>query len=445
MANDAFSVDWMQGWSDLQRKIWNEWVAMAGEQMQAGRGFAAVPGMESAAQWPMQWLQQAMEATGSGGGAGAGAMPWSMPWMQGMGAAPADDWMRTFGIYTPEASPEKSAMANMMSAANGFIRMSQEIFQVLQRMGEGVQDGGDWTRMLDRAIQQAKGLFTGQDAGRATVDPLAAWSQPMQAWMGMLKDHPLFSTPVLQTMMAGAKAGMENHQMDAWMQQALSTPGLGLSREKQERMQAGMRDLLAYQKAFQAFQALSSQINVQALDLLHKKLLERGATNKPIESMRDLYVLWVDSCEEINAEMVRGQEFQQANSRMVNALVQVQRHIQTGMDEMLAAFNMPTRRELDSSHRQVQDLKRRVRALEEQIKGMQTQDHSAELRSIRDDLDRLDVRTLRQELADMKELLEGVQVGASGQADKKVGTVSRARAAAREKPVTAAAAVKKGE
>ncbi|MBF0161768.1 MAG: class III poly(R)-hydroxyalkanoic acid synthase subunit PhaE [Magnetococcales bacterium] len=471
MANDAFSVDWMQGWSDLQRKIWNEWIAMAGE-LNTNRSFASMPGMEGAAQWPMQWLQQAMGAAGQGGGAGGGAMPWSMPWMQqaagaaspgggsgtaapwgmpwmpqGMNTAPMDDWMRVFGVYSPESAPEKSAMTNMMAAASSFVRMSQEIFQSLQKMGEGIQDGADWTKMLDRSIQQAKGLFTGQDGGKAALDPMAAWGQPLQLWMGMLKNNPLFSTPALQSaVMTGMQSGLEE-QGEAWLQQVLATPGLGLTREKQERLQEGMRDLLLYRKAAQEFHTLTSQVNVQALDLLHKRLLERGATQKPLESMRDLYVLWVDCCEEVNAEMVRGQAFQQVNSRMINAMMRVQKHVQVATDEMLAALHMPTRRELDSSHRQVQDLKRRLRAMEEEIKGLRTQDHSAEMRSIRDDLDRLDVRNLRQELADMKGLLEGAQAGLAGQGDKKAGSASRSRVATREKPAQepAAPAAKKGE
>lgn len=445
MADDAFSVDWMQGWSELQRKIWNEWIAMAGEHLQPNRGFSGmpgVPGMESATQWPMQWLQQAMAAAGSG--MGGGTMPWAMPWLQqGMGN-PLDDWARAFGVYTPEAKPERVMMGNMMDAANGFVRLSKEIFAALQKMGEGVQDGGEWTQALDRSIQQAKALFSGKDASKVAVDPMAAWSQPLQAWAKMVQDNPLFSSSMLQSMLGGNQpSGLSQGMggmggmggMDEWFQKLAGMPGLGPNREKQERMQHAMRDLMVYQKAFQQFQTLTNQVNVKALDLLHKKLLERGATNTPVESLRDLYVLWVDCSEEVNGELMRGALFQQANSEMVNALMRVQRNAQTAMDEMLGALNLPTRKELNSSHRQVHELKHRVRALEEEIKLLRTQDHTAELRSIRDDLDRLDGRNLRQELADMKSLLEAVRPASSGLAGKKAAVVSRPRAAARAKSV----------
>ncbi|MBF0460646.1 MAG: hypothetical protein HQL87_04545 [Magnetococcales bacterium] len=453
MANDAFSVDWMQGWTELQRKIWNDWIAMAGEHMQPNRGFSGVPGMDGAAQWPMQWLQQVM----GGGSSGGGASPWAMPWMrQNTQTNPMEEWTRSLGAFFPGvAGPEKNVMNNMMSAAGGFVQMSKEIFQTLQKMGEGLQGGTDWTKGLDQAIQQAKSLFMGQGDMAAVMNPLAAWSQPLQAWTNMLKDNPMFSSlssgmasnPVLQAIMGGEQAFPWQQGAGAeWMQQMLAIPGLGLTREKQERMQAGMRDLLAYQKASQEFQTLSNQVNVKALDLLHKKLLERGASNTPIETMRELYVLWVDCSEEVNAAFVRGQEYQEANSRMVNAMVRVQNYVQTSVDGMLATFNMPTRKELDSAHRQVHDLKRRVQRLEDQAKTLTAQDHSAELRSIRDDLDRLDVRNLRQELADMKALLESTQSDAHGHQEKKTAA-AKARPVTQEKggPAPVATDAKKGE
>ena len=452
MANDAFSVDWMQGWTELQRKIWNDWVAMAGENLQTNRGFPSfpgipgIPGMEGGAQWPMQWLQQAMEAANSSGS--MGSAPWSKPWFQQSAAAsPLEDWMRSFGVYAPEATPEQAAMANMMTAANGFVRLGKEIFQVLQKVGETAQDGGDWTKALDRSIQQAKDLFTGQGGEKAALDPMAAWGQPLQMWMGMLKDNPLFSSSQLQNLMSSVKPdGWPNAAGEEWLHKMLGMPGLGLNREKQEQMQAGMRDMMVYQKAFQTFQTLSNQVNVQALERLHKRLLERGATNTPIEKMYDLYVLWVDCCEEVNADFVRGSAFQQANSEMVNALVRVQSHVQTSLDETLAALNMPTRREINASHRQVHDLKRRVRVLEEEIKGLRALDHSAELSALRDDMDRLDVRHLRQELSDMKTLLEVARPHAPDQQEKKQATAARVRVAAREKSGSApAVTAKRGE
>ena len=454
MADDAFSVDWMQGWHELQRNIWTEWAAMVGEKM------PGVSGADSATQWPLQWLQQVMGVgsapswtppnMGMGGMGGMGnAAPWSMPWMQqppsfGQGMPlDMDQWTKSFGVYTPELTPEAFVISNMTAATEGFMRVSKDIFQVLQKMGEGAKSGEEWPSMLDKAFQQAKSLFGNRMAGQAAMDPMAAWSQPMQMWMGMLKNNPMFSNPVLQSFTDGSSGFPAMQGMETWLGQVLGMPGLGITREKQERLQGAMRDGLAYQKAFQAFQELSNQVNQSALDLLQKKLLERGATNKPLESLRELYVLWVDCSEEANAAFVRGQEYQEASSRMTNALMRVQQHVQGMVDEVLTTFKMPTRRELDSAHRQVHDLKRRLRTLEDEVKVLRTRDVSAELSAIRDDLERMDVRNLRQELTSMKSQLES-SLPATGSVERKAP--ARSRAVPREKSDSSSptAAAKKG-
>ena len=444
MANDTFSVDWMQGWTDLQRKIWNEWVAMAGEHLHDKGRFPGIPGTDNTAPWSTPWFQAMGAAPSAWGNAGMGqAAPWAMPWLQqpsGFGSGPAsgiEQWMRHFGMRPQETTPEAVVVNNMVSATEGFMRISKEIFQALQKMGEGVRNGEEWTTLLSNSIEQAKELFGGPWGTQASIDPMAAWSQPLQKWMEMLKDSPMFSNPLMQSFLGtssgfpGSSGFSGTPDVEAWFGQFLGMPGLGITREKQERIQAGVRDGLLYQKAFQAFQELSKQVNLRALDLLHKKLLERGASNEPLGSLRDLYVLWVDCSEEANAEFIRGEAYQEASSRMTNALMRVQGHVQTMVDEVLESFRMPTRREVDRSHRQMQEMKRRLRSLEDELKTLRTKDHTAELAAIRDDLERLDVRNLRQELSAMKKHLE-LSLPANGQSEKKV-TKPRSALAPREK------------
>ena len=440
MADDAFSVDWMQGWSDLQRKIWNEWVTMVGEKV------PGAPGMEN----PMQWFQKAMGGEPSawhGHRTGMGQMPWSMPWAQppsfGSGMPSAmDGWMRNFGLHYQEASPEAFVVHNMASATESFMRVSKGIFQALQTMGEGVRDGEAWTTLLEHSVEQAKALFQGQTmaGGTPAMDAMAAWSQPLQAWMEMLTQNPMLSNPLMKAFLSGSSGapGAASYpgaqHWENWLVQMLGVPGLGITRERQERIQAAVREGMAYQKALQEFQELSRQVNLDALDLLHKKLLERGAANEPLETLRDLYVLWVDCSEEANASFVKGQTYQGASARMTNALMRLQNHVQAMTDELLTAFNVPTRKEVNSTHRQVHLLKRRIQTLENELKVLRSRDLSAELDTLRDDMERLDVRELRQDLAKMRQMLE-VPLAARAKQEKKVGV--KPRAAVRDKEADA--------
>jgi len=293
-------------------------------------------------------------------------------------------------------------MQNMMATMDGFMRMGQEVFKVFQNMGESMQGGEEWTALLDKSIQQAKALFEENGHAFAAQDPMAVWSQPLNAWNGMMKDNPLFSSPLMQNFMQAARGNTET-PLQEMMERFLSMPGLGLNREKQEKMQEGIRHGIAYWKAFEVHREMMNRMNLRALDLLHKKLLERGASDEPLGSMRELYVLWVDCSEEANAETVTGTEYQEINAQMVNALIRVQNHVQSMIDENLESMNMPTRKEVDSAHRQVHALKRRVRELESALKALgNNSEHRAEVRAVREELDRLDIRGLREDVARMK-------------------------------------------
>ncbi len=60
-------------------------------------------------------------------------------------------------------------------------------------------------------------------------------------------------------------------------------------------------------------------------------------------------------------------EFAKVQARLTNTLMAVKRQEQKMVDELLSAFNMPTRRELDASHRRVHQLQRQLWQLQETL------------------------------------------------------------------------------
>ncbi|MBF0125627.1 MAG: class III poly(R)-hydroxyalkanoic acid synthase subunit PhaE [Magnetococcales bacterium] len=366
MDKNPFSTDWMTGWNDLQKKIWEDWSDVT--QNSWAKNFQTDN--------PMNFFREGMS--------------------------------RWPGISSPQ-TPEAAAMRHAMSAMESFMRMGREVFKTFQNLPEGVNPGSEWTSQLDKIIQNAKELFTksgnsflgglnpmGNMGNMGNNEDLAAlWNRPMKAWNDFLTTNPAFSNDIMRSMLTG-------QSMEEMMNKFLSMPGLGYNREKQEKMQEGMRLGLEYRKASEEFQVFMTKANNRALDLLHRKLLELAAENKPLQTMRDLYVLWVDCSEEANAEAVTSKEFNALNARMMNALVRVRQHMGGMVDDGLATMNMPTRRELDSAHKQITSLRRRVQALEDEIQELRAKDTTADLNALRDDMEKLGVRRLREELAEVK-------------------------------------------
>ncbi|MBF0126614.1 MAG: class III poly(R)-hydroxyalkanoic acid synthase subunit PhaE [Magnetococcales bacterium] len=373
MDNNPFSTEWMTGWSDLQRKIWEDWSEVT--QSTWSKNFQA--------ETPLNFFRDGMN--------------------------------RWPGMMSGSVAPESMAVKHAVSAMENFLRMGKEVFRSFQNASEAPNPASDWTAQLERAIQAAKDMFSnssnplGALAGMAGMagmggmggmgggeDLSSLWNRPLKAWNDFLTTNPAFANEAMRTMLSGGQS------LDEQMNRILSMPGLGFNRERQEKLQEGMRLSLEYRKAAEEFQNLTRISNHRALDLLHKKLLELAAEGKSLQTLRELYVLWVDCSEEANAAMVTTREFNELNARMTNALMRVRGHMVESVDNTLSAMHMPTRRELDSAHRQIAQLKRRVQSLEDEIKELRTNDAGSEINALRDDMEKLGVRRLRDELADLK-------------------------------------------
>jgi class III poly(R)-hydroxyalkanoic acid synthase PhaE subunit len=166
----------------------------------------------------------------------------------------------------------------------------------------------------------------------------------------------------------------------------LSTPTLGYTRESQEEVQRLGQCLLNYQKAMQDYAGVLSGIVARAAELLREKATERVGKGEAFESIRECYNLWVDCGEEAYAEVCASDAFTRAQAAMTNALMALKRQEQLMIDEALSALNMPTRRELDTSHRRVHQLQRRVWKLEEALSASGIAELRAELGALRDEL-----------------------------------------------------------
>jgi class III poly(R)-hydroxyalkanoic acid synthase PhaE subunit len=186
--------------------------------------------------------------------------------------------------------------------------------------------------------------------------------------------------------MSGAKGG---HAAPAILTEWLSTPTLGYTRESQEEFQRLGQSVIAYQKAMQEYADVLSGVVRRASELLRDKALERARNGQSFESLRDCYNLWVDCGEEAYSEVSSSSEFTGAQARLVNALMAVKRQEQILMDEWLSALNMPTRRELDTSHRRVHELQRRVWRLEDASENPELSALRAEVAALREEVQSL--------------------------------------------------------
>lgn len=271
-------------------------------------------------QW-LRYLQQASPQQPASPFAGMGA-----------GFAPA---VPLFGMGAAPTMPMNDVLERSLTGIKGYLDW-------MQRAASSQADpsGGDWQAQMQQLFGNA-----GQPFAQAfgAIDSAAAqgFVQQWQAWL--------------------AGAGQGGLGGGDWVRPA-QMPAFGLQREQQEKQQALMAAMLESAAQQRRYQALIMRANAQGLERLQDKLAEHSEPGRQIESLKALYDLWIDSAEEAYAQIALSDEFREVYGAMVNAQMLERQLMQQQLEEMCRQLGLPTRSEVDSLGKRLQEVRREQRA-----------------------------------------------------------------------------------
>lgn len=370
------SRHWIDAWAELQRKSWESWSSLAQQ---------ALTSSHSAATDPWQW------------------------WQEG--------WARWREMLLPNAdAATQDVYRKLLDQSTHYLRMSQDMLKAFQGMQTAVQMGEDWMKVLNHVFEQARDSFAkmsieGNDLMRGY---LALWGLPLDTWHRVSSSLSLFPGDMLQAVKEGDSRRLGD-VLHANLQRFLSIPPVGYTREWQELGQEALQSWLQYQHALSGYLRLMARAGGRTLELMQHRLLEMASAGKQVESLRQFYDLWVDCAEEAYSEVTSAAEFGEASAQLVNAAMTLKRQSQCIMEEAVSTLNLPTRLELDSAHYRVHQLKREVKALQQELKALRAAGGP------RDGEDRA-VQELRREMEALKEALEQVRAEPAATAGPGEGT-----------------------
>jgi len=257
------------------------------------------------------------------------------------------------------ASPSLSGQnhdfySKMMQQGQAFYFMGEQFSKILEGMNEVSKQSEDWQKVLNDNFESMKSMFEGGNAGI----------------QGTFTSSPFMMS------------GFDDKQfkiadMTSTIDKLLSVPGLGPDREAQAQMQKGIKLLGEYQQASSEYQTVMNKVGVEALEAMRLRILEMSEQGKELNSLRDIYDLWVDCNEKAYAELVYTDEYSELYGRLTNALLAVKQHQGKVMDKLLAKLNMPTRQGMNTVLKRVQEMKRgqsksaaKIAALENELQAL---------------------------------------------------------------------------
>ncbi|MBK9951122.1 MAG: hypothetical protein IPP10_06245 [Candidatus Competibacteraceae bacterium] len=144
------------------------------------------------------------------------------------------------------------------------------------------QGGGDWGALLRQHFDQFKtATIEASDDPRANPEMAQLWTQMMELWRQ-------------STASLGLKGPSAEGDTEAWQN---------------------------YQQVQNHYLDFLRQSAKAALDLMEQQLHERANAGKHIDSLRELYNLWVDCNEKTYGQMLRGIDYSELNGRLFNSLL----------------------------------------------------------------------------------------------------------------------------
>lgn len=253
-----------------------------------------------------------------------------------------------------------------------------EGFELWARLAGGGDSGNETVDRMVGAARQFVGMMQAaiEQAGGTKAATQPDWTAALAQVFGKVDpvDNPVAEAlrgiagkgaQGFEQLFADLRAGAApwRAEFDAWTR----LPAFGYSREAQVRKQQIAAGFAEYAAQLDRYNGLMLTASRKALERLESKLVEHSEPGRQFKSFRELYDAWIDAAEEGYAEVALSDEFRHAYGALVNAQMQVRKHIQHEVERSTGGVGMPTRTEVDAVHRKLAAMQRRIAELEHRL------------------------------------------------------------------------------
>jgi len=317
---------WTKVWMDAQKQYLDTWMRLSGE----GNKW---PG----AQTPFAW----------GGGS-----PWSEPLQQ---------WSRLMTQALPRDSQDIGT--RLFDLGKSYLGMGETFWHLMQQGQNLTGSASDWQEAMKNAFLAGGGPALMEPACADPWSGLATfWGLPLNNWQRFACSFSPFPGEMEKALRPESMT--QPSELTRAVRQLLSIPPVGYTREWQQQAQEWVQLYMDYARPLQNYARLLGKVGQRTTELFSEKLAAQFKEGESLEGLRAAYNLWIDCGEEAYAEVLATPEFPHLQAQMVNSLMRLKRPEQQMLNEVMTALNMPTRQEMDTTHK-------RVHALQRQLCGLQ--------------------------------------------------------------------------
>lgn len=277
-----------------------------------------------------------------------------------------DHWYRTVEPCIP--APGKPVFDNILNQTRTFYTMADDFAGLLQDIAHTDSKTEDWRKVMASHLGRMKVEFdtlaAGKSSGRASSFFPAAL---LESWKN--------AAAAMSFLPGQTVENLAQESIEKLVERLAGMPGVGPAREHQDRLAEAMRLWNEYQDRLHEYESMLAGLGKLALDRLEQKILEIAENDGRIDSLRQIYDLWIDANEEVFARFAFYEDHARLYGELVNALMRFRRQFNEIMDTMLAAANMPTGAAMQTVYQRQQDMRRQFSHLQGEIEGLRNSLH----------------------------------------------------------------------
>ncbi len=281
---------------------------------------------------------------------------------------------------TGAAPIAKATTEQFLAVGETSIRFLEFSARLWEALGPEIEAGDDWTTTLEKSFESFRAQViqfpefaqgTAQDIQGLWEQYTEQWGRFGQPWLCCLPKAPEYYA----RMMSGdnsAMIGLSNLYRDAYQQtlaQVVASPGLGMNREFNEKFQLGFDAWVSWQLATFEYQGILSQIWDQAIQQFQDDIISLAEKGEKIETLQDFILLWTRGAENVFTEAFRTDEYVLAQGQMLNTALAYRVREREIIEVFLKLYDLPTRSELDETHRRIYELRKEVKALHKELEA----------------------------------------------------------------------------
>jgi len=192
-----------------------------------------------------------------------------------------------------------------------------------------------------------------------------AWSDAAQSGAAnLLQSDPAaaMSPEALFRQMQSAYA-----MLDSAAGKIINIPALGKDREAMELLSKCAKSMSAFVSRHLEYQQMMQDTGSDAMQATVKAISKKVKAGEKFESFDDFFALWIDTSEKIFNKLFRSKTFSQKRNAMTDAGFNTRKLYNQIVENQLADLPIARRSEMDEVYKIVYDLRKKVKALEDQL------------------------------------------------------------------------------